>query len=276
MVVGGTKGIGRGISLALAAAGSNVAIVGRSEGNDVLQKMRSLSLNGEQRFTSHPTDLTTPASCRKLVEELKSALPPFDIVVFTIGAWPDSSNLYTSEGKSRVVALDITARFVIMDQLIPFLAPNARVMSVLASSQVYPIFPLQTIKDVIAGTSPPSLFDHTYCGVPMDSILLRASRLNPEINFIGTHPGFVETELLYTTFPKALVDVALYLGKRIGLMINEEQSGLRHVSILATKDLTPVSFYDDVLIGRRPSTNADDEDFQTWLWNHLKSLSSVP
>jgi NAD(P)-dependent dehydrogenase (short-subunit alcohol dehydrogenase family) len=261
--------------LALAAAGSNVAIVGRSEGNDVLQKMKSLSFNDQQRFTSHPTDLTTATNCRKLVEELKSTLPPFDIVVFTIGAWPDSKNLYTSEGKSRVVSLDIVARFVIMDHLIPFLPPNSRIMSVLASSHVHPSFPLQSVKDVIAGTHPPTLFDQFYCGMPMDSILLRASHLNPEIKFIGTDPGFVETDLLYATFPKSLVDVALDLGRRIGLVLTEEQSGWRHVSILAAKDLTPVSFYDEIPIGRRASPRADDEEFQSWLWNHLKSFSII-
>jgi NAD(P)-dependent dehydrogenase (short-subunit alcohol dehydrogenase family) len=256
----------------LAAAGSNVAIVGRSEGNDVLQKMKILSLDANQRFTSHPADLTTVTNCRKLVEELKSTLPSFDIVVFTIGAWPDSKNLYTSEGKSRVVSLDITARFVIMFDLLPSLSPNARVMSVLASSFVYPSFPLQAVKDVIAGTHPPTLYDQFYCGLPMDSILLRASQLNRDVKFVGTHPGFVESELLYNTFPKPLVDAALVLGRWIGLVLSEQESGWRHASILGARDLTPVSFYDEIPNGRRPTLRADNEEFQTWIWNHLISL----
>lgn len=272
VIIGGTKGIGRGIAIALASAGANVAIVGRSPGVDVLEKMKLSSLNEEQRFSSYPTDLTTVTNCKKLAEKLHLELPKIDILVFTIGAWPDSSNLYTSEGKNRVISLDVTARFVILHQLLPYLHPNARVMSVLASTLVSPPIPFEFVKSIIDGTRSPSLIDHLFCGFIMDSIILRASQLYPEIKFVGTHPGFVETELLYSTFPKFIVDFAFAVGKQLGIILSELESGTRHAAILATPSLNSLSFYDETPVGRLVTPKAVDEEFQGWIWSYLKSL----
>jgi NAD(P)-dependent dehydrogenase (short-subunit alcohol dehydrogenase family) len=251
-----------------------VAIVGRSGGNDVLEKMKQLAFTEDQRFTSHPTDLTTVRSCQQLVRDLQSSLPPIDILVFTVGAWPDSQNLLTSEGRNRVIALDVVARFVILYHLLPTLASrNARVMSVLASARSFPTFDLEATKALIANTQPPTLFDHLSCGLVMDSLLLQAAQRYPEVSFVGSYPGFVETELLYSTFPQAVVDVALSLGKVMGLMLTEQESGERHVSILGAEELTRVSFYDEVPVGRLVTPQAEETEFQSWLWNHLESLT---
>jgi NAD(P)-dependent dehydrogenase (short-subunit alcohol dehydrogenase family) len=274
LVIGGTKGIGRGISLSLAAAGANVAIVGRSNGEDVLEKMKALAFNSDQRFTSHPTDLTTVESCQQLVRELQSSLPPIDVLVFTVGAWPDSQNLLTSQGKNRVIALDVVARFAILYHLLPALsARQARVMSVLASARSFPTFELESVKAAISGSQPPTLFDHLSCGLVMDAVLLQAAQRYPEVSFVGTYPGFVDTEILYSTFPKAVVDIALALGNAIRLLLTERESGARHVSILGAKDLSKLSFYDEVPVGRLATPQAEDTDFQSWLWNHLQLVS---
>lgn len=234
--------------------------------------MKLLSSN-EQRFSSEPTDLTTIKNCIELTERLKSNYPSFDIVVFTVGTWPDLKNLYTSEGINRIIAIDLFARFTILYKLLPNLSKNARVLSVLASTHQTPQPSPKNLQNIITGVTSPSVFDMLFMGPTMDAIFLHASKLYPSITFIGTYPGFVETDLLTTTFPKWFVDFLFNAGKSIGIILSEKESGLRHSSILNhDKFVTNVIFFDDTPIARYAHSSAYNIELQHWLWNYLSNL----
>ena len=73
LVVGGTKGIGRGIALQLARAGAHVLVVSRSSGESVVERMRAVAPNptaaaaaASQRLLAVSADLSTAAGCDQL------------------------------------------------------------------------------------------------------------------------------------------------------------------------------------------------------------------
>jgi hypothetical protein len=86
LIIGGTRGIGRGIAAELASAGADVDIVGRTGGDEVVEAFRESG--GEGSFTFHRADLSTSASCLKLVDGLAEGGKSFDLLVMTVGVWP--------------------------------------------------------------------------------------------------------------------------------------------------------------------------------------------
>ncbi len=90
LVTGGTRGIGLGISQALAAEGCRVSVVARGEA-DVERTARSLKGFGVA------ADLLTDQGCRSAVEATEKALGPVDILVNNVGAragstWADTGS----------------------------------------------------------------------------------------------------------------------------------------------------------------------------------------
>jgi 3-oxoacyl-[acyl-carrier protein] reductase len=84
LVTAGTKGIGLGISQALAAEGVRVAVAARTEA-DVKRIAASL------RGFGVVTDLLTEAGCRRAVTETEEALGPIDILINNLGVRAGSS-----------------------------------------------------------------------------------------------------------------------------------------------------------------------------------------
>lgn len=95
LVIGGTRGIGRGIALTLASHGASVSIVGRSRGGAVVDSMRERAadttadsadalLPAATVFHAHSFDLATVAGCvalgRALQAERRSGGVAFDYV----------------------------------------------------------------------------------------------------------------------------------------------------------------------------------------------------
>lgn len=107
----------------------------------------------------------------------------------------------------------------------------------------------------------------------MDAVFLHAAKLYPSLTFIGTYPGFVETDLLTATFPKWFVDFLYGAGKFLGIILSEAESGRRHLAILSHEKFNEnVVFYDETPIARYAYNSAYDIELQIWLWSYLKNL----
>ena len=108
LVVGGTRGIGRGIALALAANAASVTIVGRGPGDAVVRAMAAraeatAATSNPPAFRSHAFDLSTVGGCSALVANLARTEGDdggYDYVFFTVGVWPNFSDPFTTDGVS--------------------------------------------------------------------------------------------------------------------------------------------------------------------------------
>ncbi|NWN13472.1 SDR family NAD(P)-dependent oxidoreductase, partial [Escherichia coli] len=77
IVTGANTGIGQGIALALAAAGADIAAVGRTPAQETVEKVRALGRRGE--IVS--ADLSTIEPVGRVVDEAVDKLGGLDILV---------------------------------------------------------------------------------------------------------------------------------------------------------------------------------------------------
>ncbi len=116
VVTGGTSGIGRAIAVALAAAGSRVAIHGRSASRaaGVAAEL------GDSWAGTFLADLAVPGEAERLGDELTTTLPSLDTVVLFSGAdvltgeaaaWPFERKL------TELLQVDVTSTMLLARQL---------------------------------------------------------------------------------------------------------------------------------------------------------------
>lgn len=285
-MVGGTRGIGRGIALQLAASGAHVTIAGRSsvKGEETMENMHASRLDSQQEFSSISVDLASIRGCHELVAALKRGVT-FDYLVLTVGAWPDLKDPHTPEGVNKVVAVDIIARFALLEllQKSGHLGASAIVLSVLASGKRLSALPMEDIKSIVTSQRNPWLHEFFVVGPIMDSLLVHAATLPTYegITFLGTCPGLVNTELLSSsgTAPQWLMSVLFALLDVSGVTITDVEAGLRHVSLLNASSVTEgririnrVTFLDHEMVARVAHPLTTDNDFRQWLWTYLSSL----
>lgn len=284
LCVGATRGIGRGVALALARAGASVSIAGRSVagGAEVVSSMKARALlRGEQHFRSYSVDLFTVKGALNFTRQLQSEGASFDYLVFSVGAWPNWKEPYTVDGVDKVIALDLIARYLIFRELAPSLHAGARVLSILGSAYRPSTLPTSRFKAILEGKFHSQAYNyklgfdtlqvvtHTH-----DAYLVAAAERYQPIRFIGTFPGKVDTEILTAsgTFPKWLGHHMLRSGPG---RLTEEECGENHAAILVSEN-----------VGRRPATFfyqkearyttplAYDQDFHNWVMAWLDNMTA--
>ena len=96
LVLGASRGIGRGIAAALAREGARVAISSRSA--DVLDEAAA-AIDGEVR--AFPADTTDLGRMRSLPGEVAAALAPVEILVTNTGGPPGAGHSRTRPRSGR-------------------------------------------------------------------------------------------------------------------------------------------------------------------------------
>ena len=166
LVVGGTRGVGRGIALTLSKSGAHVVAVGRNTTSivsELLEVRRTPKFPGDKLgvMDALSVDLSTVDGALYLCALLKDRGVKFDYLFFTVGSWPDYSAPLSSEGIDKVVALDLLSHHVVLTRLYQhgLLANSARVMNTIASTQN---FPFQSTAAVLARLEqPPGMLPFT-------------------------------------------------------------------------------------------------------------------
>lgn len=110
VVTGGTKGIGRGIALALAEAGADIAVVSRSPHPGIEKAVLDLG----RRYLHHSADLTQREQTRDVVPAVVEKMGDVDILVNNAGViWRSPAAQYTQNDWDVTLEIDLTASFIL-------------------------------------------------------------------------------------------------------------------------------------------------------------------
>ncbi|QIJ76014.1 SDR family NAD(P)-dependent oxidoreductase [Methylobacterium sp. NI91] len=184
-VVGGTGGIGRALSLRLAARGAHVIVVGRT--------FRDRSVRGIEFLEA---DLSLLGEAGRIGDALPAET--LDLVVFTTGIMAGPKREVTSEGIERDLAVSYLSRFVIVDRIGERLGRNrARpgmrvrmfVVGFPGSNQV------AAVDDLNSERRYGRIRAHSNTVAGNEALVLDAAERFPQVDTFGLNPGFVETDI---------------------------------------------------------------------------------
>ncbi len=224
--VGGTSGIGEGAALKLAELTSHekIIITGRNKvaGESIVAKLNTLTNHANNEFV--PLDATLMKNVRGYTKEVKSKLDKLNYLV--ISTSPSSGGFFTrmetEEGIDKNMATGYYSRFLIIKELLPLLqkaadeGEDARVIIVGGAGREGAFD--KNDMDLKKGYSLLPFANHlmTFSTVVVDKL----ARDNPDIAFIHSHPGFVNTPLL-NLFPTGIKRAMEIAGKLFAITMEE-------------------------------------------------------
>jgi 2-deoxy-D-gluconate 3-dehydrogenase len=123
VVTGANTGIGQGIALALAAAGADIAAVGRSAATETVEKVRALGRKAE--IVS--ADLSTIEPVYRVVDEAVEKLGGIDILVNNAGIIRRNDSIdFTEEDWDAVVDTNLKSVFFLCQAAAKKMIPQGR------------------------------------------------------------------------------------------------------------------------------------------------------
>lgn len=121
VVTGANTGIGQGIALALAAAGADIAAVGRSAAEETVLKVRSMG----RRAEIISADLSTIEPVARVVEETLDKLGGLDILVNNAGIIRRADSVdFTEEDWDAVIDTNLKSVFFLCQAAARHMIPN--------------------------------------------------------------------------------------------------------------------------------------------------------
>ncbi|WP_340682688.1 SDR family NAD(P)-dependent oxidoreductase [Amycolatopsis coloradensis] len=134
LVTGGTRGVGRGIVLALARDGVDVVTCFRQDKEAAASLERALEEIGGAHHVL-PADLADPAQVTDLLGECKSRLGRLDIVVNNAAAISHVPYLELDVAEwQRIVDTNLTAVHLVVQQALPLLTAGGSVIGISSKS----------------------------------------------------------------------------------------------------------------------------------------------
>jgi len=181
VVTGGTKGIGRGIALALAEAGADIAVVSRSPDPSIEDEITSLG----RRYMHQPADLTKRDKTKKVVPAVLEKMGDLNILVNNAGIIRRSPAAeYPQEDWDATLEIDLTASFILCQAAGQAMLKNGKGKIINISS----VLALQGGINIVAYTAS----KHGVAGLTKALANEWASR---GINVNAIAPGYFITEL---------------------------------------------------------------------------------
>jgi NAD(P)-dependent dehydrogenase (short-subunit alcohol dehydrogenase family) len=215
LVTGSSRGIGRGIALALARSGFDVALHGRTK-SDALEKTRREVEALGVRATSVAGDISDISGHSALLDEAEAALGPLTTLVNNAGVGPlKRADMLESipESFDHCIATNVKAVYFLSQDFANRLLARER-----STQLTYSITVISSINAVMA-----SYDKADYCvskaAVAMVAKVL-AQRLAPQgIQVFDVQPGIIETDLsqpVLTKYQKQIEEKGITLIPRFG------------------------------------------------------------
>lgn len=130
LVTGASRGIGRGIALALAHQGADVAVNYRSNAEEAQKVVREIKALGRGTFTVQ-ADVANKASVVKMFEEIKVQWGKLDILVNNAGIVQFAAfEGLTEEQWDAVLDTNLKSQFLCSQQAVTLMGPGSRIINV--------------------------------------------------------------------------------------------------------------------------------------------------
>jgi NAD(P)-dependent dehydrogenase (short-subunit alcohol dehydrogenase family) len=252
-IIGGTAGIGRGLSRFMTSRGAEVLVVG--------QTFRDSDIS-EIEFIKADLSLMREA---KHVGELLPA-ESLDLVIFTTGILAAPKRQETPEGIERDMAVSYLSRLVIVREIGPRLGNNRPDASMKPRVFIWG-FPgtgqTGKVDDLNAEKSYRAISAHMNGVAGNEVLVLDSAKRYPNANFFGVNPGGVKTDIRRNLFGgRAFVfrlvetmirlvspSVETYIERTIPLIVSPDLEGhsgtmfnRKGLAILPTPKLTDSSY----------------------------------
>jgi NAD(P)-dependent dehydrogenase (short-subunit alcohol dehydrogenase family) len=132
LVSGGSSGVGLAVAKGLARLGARTVLLSRDadRGRDAVRAVQEATPGADVDVESRVADLTSPASVRRLVEDLGGTVGSLDVLVNATGSVGERGDL--RPGIPRSFATNALTHFLLTRAALPLLrdAPEARVLTV--------------------------------------------------------------------------------------------------------------------------------------------------
>ena len=135
VVTGASKGIGRSIALAFAAAGAQVALVAR--GREALETLAGEIVVAGGRAVPIPADVTDPDAVERMAEAARAALGGVDILVNSAGAAESAAFLHHPDAMwHRMLAVNLTSVYYVCKAFVPGMIeqPAGRIINIASTA----------------------------------------------------------------------------------------------------------------------------------------------
>jgi len=185
VVTGGARGIGKAIAEALAAAGCNVSLIGRSEA-PLRQGASDLSTRYAIKTSWATADVADEAAVAAAFAQIKAALGPISILVNNAGiALAAPFGRIKTEDWKRTLDVDLTGPFLCARQVLPDMmaAKWGRIVTVASTAglKAYPyVVPYVAAKHGVIGLT--------------RALALELAKTDVTVNAVC--PGYTETDIV--------------------------------------------------------------------------------
>ena len=185
LVTGGSRGIGKAISLEFAQSGADVALVYCSDKKGAMEIREAIEALGKKALPIY-ADLSKPEDIKRMVKEAAEGLGGLDILVNCAGILPQNPvEQITEEQWHKVIDINLSGAFFAAQAAIPYLKSNGcgRIISITSQAAF-----TGSVNHVHYCAAKSGLLGMTY------ALAKELGPLGITVNTVA--PGRVETEML--------------------------------------------------------------------------------
>ena len=226
-IIGGTAGIGRGLSRFMASRGAKVLVVGRTFRDSDISDIEFIK-----------ADLSLMREAKHVGELLPAET--LDLVIFTTGILAAPKRQETPEGIEQDMAVSYLSRMVIIREIGPRLGKNRPDASMKPRVFIWG-FPgtgqTGKVDDLNAEKSYGAISAHMNGVAGNEVLVLDSAKRYPNANFFGVNPGAVKTNIRSNLFGEHTFKFRL-IETMIGLVSPSVDTYTEHtVPLLVSPDL---------------------------------------